>query len=194
MPPGVVRAVADAGGADVDRHDRRDQRVAQLLATSIAVRARHDRVAGENVLRAARFGAAVDDEDVDHAGLLLFDDLGMRQQLELDDILDRFSELRERWRRRPGRRTRPGPQASSYDPQKGFHTERTRKPQNREERILPGSADGPRRQTETGTVPYRPRRPSWRQPRSGTPRSDVRRPLRRDLSSAIDASPARRPA
>ena len=83
---GDVAAVADTRGANVNRHHRRDQRVAKELGRVNRGALRHDRVAREDVLRTARLGAAVGDDHVDEAGLLLLDDFTRSEQFHFNEL------------------------------------------------------------------------------------------------------------
>ena len=95
-----VGALAHAGRRDRNRKDRRHQRVAESLRDFDGAVARHDRVAAQHVVRPALLRAARHDQHGRLAFLDLLRNLGMREQLELHDVLDihRLRRLRERGR------------------------------------------------------------------------------------------------
>ena len=102
MPPGVlVPSLTPVAPTSIGRTGATSV-LPSSLATSIAVCARHDRVAGQDVVRTARFGATVDDQDVDESLGLLLDDLARREELELDELADRLADLRQGRRRDQG--------------------------------------------------------------------------------------------
>ncbi len=84
----LVGVFAKAGRLHGHRQHRCDQRFSEALRHLDPVTARHDRVAGENVVRTTLFSAAGNDQHRSEALLLFLRDLAVRQHFEFDDVGD----------------------------------------------------------------------------------------------------------